>query len=131
MKKIIWVIPVLALAAVFSAFTLRGQNAEKAMATDMHFEYDLSNVPDISDPSDYLDADNWTFRTSPPSTCGIAGSATCFITIPAATLSSFSGSNESKLVQFLAEQDGEETDAFPDVIEAVETLRGNHTKVGL
>lgn len=130
MKKIIWAIPVLALAVVFSAFTLRGQKAEKATATDMFFKYDLTNVPDISDPSDYLNASNWTFQETPPNSCGDPGNATCYITIAPAVLSGFSGSNESKLVQFLALQDGDLEDAFADVIEAVETLRGSHTKVG-
>lgn len=130
MKKIIWAIPVLALAVVFSAFTLRGQKAEKATATDMFFLYDLTNVPTTLDPDDYLDADNWTFQETPPSSCGIQGNATCYITIPAAVLSGFSGSNESKLVQFLELQNGDPEDAFNDVIEAVETLRGEHTKVG-
>jgi|GEM_PF-3191030 len=130
MKKFIWAIPVLALAIVFSAFTLRSQSTKEAPATNMLFSYDLFNVPDISDPSDYLDADNWTFKISEPTSCGIQGNVTCFITIPAAVLSGFSGSNESKLVQFLAEQDGDMTDAFPNVIDAVESLRGLHTKVG-
>ncbi|MFT3678076.1 MAG: hypothetical protein QM781_19445 [Chitinophagaceae bacterium] len=130
MKKIIWAIPVLALAAVFSAFTLRGQKAEKATATNMFFLYDKDNIPTVLDPDDYLDAGNWIFQTEQPDACPTLGNATCFITIPAATLSGFSGSNESKLVQFLALQDGELEDAFADVIEAVETLRGSHTKAG-
>ncbi len=125
----IWAIPVLALAVVFSAFTLRGQKAEKATATDMYFKYDLTNVPDISDPSDYLSASNWTFQNTPPSSCGDPGNATCYITIAPAVLSGFSGSNESKLVQFLAAQNGELTDPFNDPIEAVEALREWHTKV--
>ncbi|MBL7757528.1 MAG: hypothetical protein JNL59_09040 [Chitinophagaceae bacterium] len=130
MKKIIWAIPVLALAAVFSAFTLRGQKAEKATATDMFFLYDKDNVPTVLDPGDYLDDANWIFRADQPDECPSNGNATCFITIPAAALSGFSGSNAEKLVQFLELQDGEPGDAFDDVIEAVETLRGNHTKAG-
>jgi len=130
MKKFIWAIPVLALAAVFSAFTLRGQKAEKATATDMFFLYDKDNVPTVLDPGDYLDAGNWIFQNDQPDDCLTAGNATCFITIPAATLSGFSGSNESKLVQFLALQDGGPGDTFADVIEAVETLRGQHVKAG-
>lgn len=130
MKKIIWAIPVLALAAVFSAFTLRGQKAEKATATDMFFLYDKDNVPTVLDPGDYLDDANWIFQADQPDECPSTGNATCFITIPAAALSGFSGSNAEKLVQFLELQDGEPGDAFDDVIEAVETLRGNHTKAG-
>ena len=127
MKKIIWAIPVLALAVVFSAFTLRGQKAEKAMATDMFFKYDLNNVPTTLDPDDYLDADNWTFQTSPPNTCGVAGNATCFITIPASALSSFYGTNAEKLVQFLEAQNGG-IGEFSDPVTAVVTLRDEHTK---
>lgn len=127
MKKIIWAIPVLALAVVFSAFTLRGQKAEKATATDMFFLYDKDNVPTVLDPDDYLDADNWTFQETPPSSCGIQGNATCYITIPAAVLSGFSGSNESKLVQFLEAQNGG-IGEFSDPVTAVVTLRDEHTK---
>lgn len=130
MKKIIWAIPVLALAVVFSAFTLRGQKAEKATATDMFFLYDKDNVPTVLDPGDYLDDANWIFQADQPDECPSNGNATCFITIPAAALSGFSGTNAEKLVQFLELQDGEPGDAFDDVIEAVETLRGNHTKAG-
>lgn len=127
MKKIIWAIPVLALAVVFSAFTLRGQKAEKAMATDMFFLYDKNNVPTTLDPDDYLDADNWTFQETPPNSCGIQGNATCYITIAPAVLSGFSGSNESKLVQFLEAQNGG-IGEFSDPVTAVVSLRGEHTK---
>lgn len=128
MKKIIWAIPVLALAVVFSAFTLRGQKVEKATATDMFFLYDKDNAPTVLDPGDYLDDANWIFQAEQPDECSTVGDATCFITIPAAALSGFSGSNAEKLVQFLEEQNGG-FDEFSDPVTAVEFLRGNHTKI--
>ncbi len=128
MKKIIWAIPVLALAVVFSAFTLRGQKAEKAMATDMFFLYDKDNVPTVLDPGDYLDDANWIFQADQPDECPSNGNATCFITIPAAALSGFSGTNAEKLVQFLEEQNGG-IGEFSDPVTAVVSLRGEHTKI--
>lgn len=127
MKKIIWAIPVLALAAVFSAFTLRGQKAEKATATDMFFLYDKDNIPTVLDPDDYLDAGNWIFQTEQPDACPTLGNATCFITIPAAALSGFSGTNSEKLVQFLEAQNGD-INEFSNPVTAVVALRGEHTK---
>ncbi len=128
MKKIIWAIPVLALAAVFSAFTLRGQKAEKATATDMFFKYNKDNVPTVLDPDDYLDDANWIFQVEQPNDCPTTGTATCFITIPAAALSGFSGTNAEKLVQFLEEQNGG-IGEFNDPVTAVVSLRGEHTKI--
>lgn len=128
MKKIIWAIPVLALAAVFSAFTLRGQKAEKATATDMFFLYDKDNVPTVLDPGDYLDDANWIFQADQPDECPSNGNATCFITIPAAALSGFSGTNAERLVQFLEEQNGG-IGEFSDPVTAVVSLRGEHTKI--
>lgn len=128
MKKIIWAIPVLALAVVFSAFTLRGQKAEKAAATDMFFLYDKDNAPTVLDPGDYLDDANWIFQADQPDECPSTGNATCFITIPAAALSGFSGTNAERLVQFLEEQNGG-IGEFSDPVTAVVSLRGEHTKI--
>lgn len=127
MKKLIWTLPVVVLTAVLSVFSLYGQHQSKEPVTNMFFEYKLTNVPTTFDPSDYLDVSNWIYRSVTPSTCSIPGEATCFITINSTVLSGFSGTNESRLVQFL-EQQGQSGSAFSDPVNAVEALRGVNTK---